>query len=128
MKVFRQIGAEFVDYRGAITHLVDDGHTTIKSILLITSKAGSVRANHYHKTDFHYCYLIKGRMEYIEQPVGADGSTRQSVILETGDMVYTDPMVMHAMRFLEDSAFFAFAKQSRHQTAYEEDTVRVSLV
>ena len=128
MKVFRQIGAEFVDDRGAITHVLDDGQTVIKSILLITSNAGSVRANHYHKTDFHYCYLIKGRMEYIEQPVGSDDSARQSVILEAGDMVYTDPMVMHAMRFLEDSAFFAFARQSRHQDAYEQDTVRVSLV
>src|SRR5262245_20795525 len=105
MKVFRQIAPDFVDGRGEMIHVLDDGETTIKSILLITSKAGSVRANHYHKTDFHYCYLLSGQMEYTEQPVGSDESTRQSVILEAGDMVYTDPMVMHAMRFLKDSAF-----------------------
>lgn len=128
MKVFRNIRPEFVDERGAITRLLDDGKTTITSILLITAKAGSVRANHYHKTDSHYCYMLSGRMEYIEQPVGVEGAPRESVIVEAGDMVYTAPMAAHAMRFLEDSVFLAFSTRSREQELYEEDTVRVKLI
>ena len=40
----------FVDKRGEIIPLVD---ADMKSCVLITSKKGTVRANHYHKTDWH---------------------------------------------------------------------------
>ena len=45
----------FVDKRGSIQPLVD---LIMKSAVMIESKAGSLRANHYHKTDWHYCYVI----------------------------------------------------------------------
>jgi quercetin dioxygenase-like cupin family protein len=128
MKVFRKIRPEFVDERGAITRLLDDERTSIKSILLITAKAGTVRANHYHKTDSHYCYMLSGRMQYFEEPVGIENVSRESVIVESGDMVYTPPMAAHAMRFIEDSVFLAFSTRSREQELYEEDTVRVTLI
>ena len=40
----------FADDRGAIQPLVD---ADMKSCVLITSKKGTVRANHYHNTDWH---------------------------------------------------------------------------
>ncbi len=129
--VYRQLKPEFVDDRGGITKLLDDGKTTIRSVLLITCRKGSIRANHYHRKDSHFSYLLSGRMEYTEQPVDASGKPhgkRETVILEAGDMVYSPPMVIHAMNFLGDSVFLALATESRHQTAYEEDTVRVKLV
>ena len=42
----------FVDSRGSIQPLVD---VTMQSALIISSKKGTVRANHYHKTDWHFC-------------------------------------------------------------------------
>lgn len=111
--------------RGAITKILDNG-TAIKSILLITSRAGSVRANHYHKKDSHYCYILSGKMEYSEKPVaGGDGET---AVLAAGDMVFTEPQMIHAMRFLEDTTFLAMATESRTQADYEADTVRIELV
>lgn len=131
MKLIRGLKPEFVDDRGGITMVLDDGRTIVKSVLLITSRKGSVRANHYHKADSHYSYLLSGRMEYTEQPIGSDGrpnGSKESTVLEAGDMVFSAPMVVHAMRFLEDSVFLALATKSRHQTEYETDTVRVHLV
>ena len=107
--------------------VLDDGSATIKSVLLIRSNKGSVRANHYHKKDSHYCYLVSGAMEYFERPIGAQ-EIPQPTIVEAGDMVYTPPMVEHAMRFTEDTVFFAFATESRHQDDYESDTVRVKFI
>ena len=52
----------FKDSRGYIQPLVD---LPMKTTCLIYSKKGSVRANHYHKTDWHYCYLINGKMKYF---------------------------------------------------------------
>jgi quercetin dioxygenase-like cupin family protein len=126
MKIFKNIQPEFIDVRGAIKKILDDGKTSINSILLIDSKAGAIRGNHYHKKDAHYCYLLSGKMEYSEKP--SDGGTKESVVLETGDMVYSPPMTIHAFRALEDSVFIALATESRSQEKYEEDTVRVNLV
>ena len=66
-------------------------------------------------------------MEYFEEPVGRP-EKRASVVVEAGDMFYTPPMAVHAMRFTEDSVFIAFATESRAQADYEADTVRVKLI
>lgn len=125
MNITKNIAPEFTDVRGAITKILDNG-TAIKSILLITSQAGSVRANHYHKKDSHYSYLLSGTMEYSEKP--AEGGEIETVVLSAGDMVFTRPQMIHAMRFLEDSVFLAMATESRSREDYEADTVRVELI
>ncbi len=127
IKLFKKIMPEFIDDRGAITKILDDGKTIIKSILLITCKKGAIRANHYHQKDSHYCYLISGRMDYLEEPVGQPDK-RQAALVEAGDMIYTPPMAVHAMHFTEESVFIAFATESRAQENYEADTVRVKLI
>ena len=50
--------SSFDDERGSIQPLVD---MDMKSSVLISSNTGSVRANHYHKTDWHYCYVLLWR-------------------------------------------------------------------
>ncbi|MEK9195263.1 MAG: hypothetical protein AAB975_02720 [Patescibacteria group bacterium] len=125
MKLFRQIKPEFIDNRGGITRVLDS-MAPIASILSVTSKQGSIRSNHYHKKDTHYCYLVSGKMEWFEKPV--DGGEMESAILEPGDMIFTPVMTIHAVRFLEDSLFLTFATESRNQADYEADTVRVQLI
>jgi quercetin dioxygenase-like cupin family protein len=127
VEIVRDIKPEFVDERGGISKLLDDGRTIIRSVLLITSKKGSIRANHYHKQDSHYCYFLSGSMRYTEKPLD-EGSEKKSTIVKAGDVIYTPPQVAHVMEFLEDSVFITLATKSRHQDAYEEDTVRVKLV
>ena len=125
MKLFRHISPEFVDDRGEITRILD-AQAPIRSILSITSKKGSIRSNHYHKKDTHYCYLVSGKMEWFEKPV--DGGEVESAVFEPGDMIFTPAMTIHAVRFLEDSVFLTFATEARNQADYEADTVRVTLI
>ena len=127
MKLTVKIKPEFVDDKGSITKLLDDGKTNIKSVLLITSKAGSVRSNHYHKKDAHWIYMISGSMEYYEKPA-RDRSETKKVIVNAGDIIYTPPMAIHATKFLENSVFIALSIKSRNQKAYEADTIRVKLL
>lgn len=126
IKVTRNIQPEFVDQRGGITRILDDGRTIIKSVLIITCNKGAIRANHYHKKDSHYVYMLSGSMEYSEKPV--DGGNIETITVKAGDMVYSAPMMIHAMKFLEESAFLTLATEWRKQEAYEEDLVRVKLV
>jgi hypothetical protein len=42
-------------------------------------------------------------------------------------MVFTPPMVEHAVEFLEDSVFLNITGKPRDQGSYEQDLVRVEL-
>lgn len=114
----------FVDARGTIQPLVEDD---MKSALLITSKKGSIRANHYHITDWHYCYMISGAMEYYHRETGTDDAP-ECIVVREGQTVFTPPMVDHAMRFTEDSVFLTLSRNSRKAQNYEADTKRVNLI
>ena len=116
---------KFSDDRGEIQTLLEG--IPFSSVLRITSCKGAIRANHYHKEDYHYCILESGRMEYYERPVGDTGAPT-CVTIHPGQVFYTRSMVEHAMKFIEDSVFWCFSRNSRAQANYESDTVRVKLI
>jgi len=110
--------------RGIIEKLAEGD---FQSVLRITSKSGAVRSNHYHKQDTHICYLAKGKYEYYTRPADNDAAPIEKKIITAGQIVFTPPMVVHAMHFLEDSELYCFSTQKREQAGYEADTVRVQL-
>lgn len=130
MKLFREIKPVATDERGDIIELLDEGKggEAITAVTLITCRPGAIRANHYHKENSHYCYMLSGSMEYTEQPVDGTEADRETVVVKAGDMVYTPPMVIHAMRFLEESSFLTLSPRSRKDGAYEDDLVRHKLI
>ena len=99
----------------------------MKSAVLINSVKGSIRANHYHKTDWHFCYILKGKMEYYFRNTG---DTKDPKMIEaiSGEMVFTPPMVDHAMKFTEDTSFLTLSKNLRDQKSYEEDVIRIKMI
>lgn len=112
------------DARGAIQKLIG---FPIGSVHVINSKKGTVRANHYHKKDDHYCYLASGRMNYYWRPAGSTAKPKK-VVIKPGQLFYSPPLVEHAMEFTADSVFYVFAKKRRKQAEYEADLVRVTLI
>lgn len=120
-RVLVQLRAPYVDARGEILNLLD---APFGSASVIRSVKGAVRANHYHKTDSHYCWLQSGGLMYYHRPVG-DVSPPRGWKIEPGQMFYTPPMYEHAMHFTEDSVLLVLARNSRESADYESDTVRV---
>ena len=114
----------YVDARGAIQPLVDE---MMKSAVMIESKQGSLRANHYHKTDWHYCYVVAGAIEYYHRPTGSTEDP-ECLIVKAGEMVFTPPMVDHGMKFPEDTTFLTLSRNPRDQQSYEADVVRVNML
>ena len=114
----------FVDLRGSIQPLVD---SIMKSAVMIQSKAGSLRANHYHKTDWHYCYVISGKIEYYYKELNSDKKT-ELIVVEKGNMVFTPPLVEHCMKFPEDTLFLTLSRNPRDQETYELDVIRTNLI
>ena len=114
----------FVDVRGSIQPLVD---SLMKSAVMIESKAGSLRANHYHKTDWHYCYVISGKIEYYYKKLNSNDKP-ELIVVEKGHMIFTPPLVEHCMKFPVDTLFLTLSRNPRDQKTYESDVVRVNLI
>ena len=114
----------FVNHNGVIQNLLLERFT---SAAIITSVAGAVRANHYHKTDWHYSYVLRGAVWYYWRP--ADSRARPEFqVFGPGTMFFTPPLVEHAMFFPEETAFLTFAKNIRDHEHHESDLIRVKLV
>lgn len=112
------------DERGSIQPIVD---WDVKSAQVITSAAGTMRANHYHLKDSHQMYVIKGRFDYYWRPAGSTEPPRR-IEVGPGDLVATSNMVEHGLVFHEDTMFVNFSDQPRDQETYEADIVRVTVV
>ena len=119
--VITPLDQSFKDERGEIIPLVD---LPMRSAVLITSKQGTIRANHYHQTDWHFCYVISGRIAYYHRPHGS-GALPDMAVIKAGQQFFTPPMVDHAMVFLEDTVFLTLGRNSRRQQVYEADVVRI---
>ena len=112
----------FIDARGEIQPLVDE---MMRSAVLIESKAGSIRANHYHKTDWHYCYVLSGEIKYFYRPHG-DNEMAKELIIRENQMFFTPPMIEHAMVFEKATQFLTWSRNSRIQEIYETDVCRIA--
>lgn len=116
-----------VDERGAIQPMLSFPKAVMGSAVMISSKKGTVRANHYHKKDWHYCYVVSGAIDYYEREVGSNDEPTITHIT-AGQLFYTPPMLEHAMLFTEDTVFLTLGGGTRQQEDYEDDLVRVNLV
>lgn len=111
----------FVNAAGSILNVLLERFT---SVALIESHPGAVRANHYHKTDWHYAYVLSGSIVYGWRPVdGANGV--QVRTFEAGQLFFTPPLVAHVMYFPERTTFMTFARNKRDHESHESDVVRV---
>ena len=124
MEVLKHVDPAVVDARGAISNIFEG---RIEHIALITSKKGSVRANHYHKEDHQYIFLVSGAYEShccdVRNP-----EKKQVLKVRPGDIVYTPPLIAHAQKFTEDSVFLALSSRQREQGKYEQDTLAYQVI
>ncbi|RAP31728.1 hypothetical protein DID78_00195 [Candidatus Marinamargulisbacteria bacterium SCGC AG-343-D04] len=121
------LGDQFKDDRGSITSLISLMDPSIGSVVIIESKKGAVRANHYHKKDWHYCYVLSGKIDYYAREVNSNEEPIKTTVC-SNQLFYTPSLLEHAMYFPEDCVFLTFGGGSRTQEDYESDLVRVKLI
>ncbi len=118
------LGDVFEDARGSISIVL---LTQIGSVARIHSVAGAVRANHYHRTDFHYALVEDGQVLYFERAIG-DTIIPEPTIFGPGQMFFTPPLREHAMLFSEATVIYTFSRRKRDHESHESDVVRVDFV
>lgn len=110
-----------VEERGRIIPVADG---EFKAVMVIESKKGAVRANHYHKKDSHVMYILSGKARYVENHDGVVVDDEYG----PGERIYTEPLVPHAMQFLEDTVMIVCARNPRDYETYMADIVPCKLL
>jgi oxalate decarboxylase/phosphoglucose isomerase-like protein (cupin superfamily) len=111
----------FKDARGVIQNIL---LSPITSVAIITSKAGSVRSNHWHRENWHYLFVISGSMEYYERRVGDSEKDQEPIIVKAGEMVFTKPYYVHKTVFNEDTVLLSLGHGIKDHDHHEADLVR----
>jgi quercetin dioxygenase-like cupin family protein len=109
----------FSDSRGKILPIVHD----LANVQIIESKKGAIRANHYHKTDTHICYLISGSLDYYWREHNED--TIHFEKITKGEIFKTGPLIDHEMVFTEDSIMVVVSEHKRDAVSYDQDIVKI---
>lgn len=110
----------FTDSRGLILPIVHD----VANVQMIYSNKGAIRANHYHKTDSHYCYMVKGSVRYLWRNHGE--SKIHEEYFGPGEMFLTGPNIDHEMIFQEESDMVVISEHKRDALTYDEDIVKIA--
>lgn len=109
------------DTRGTILSIFEN---MIKNVSIITSNKNTIRSNHYHKKDWHYMYILEGKMDYFYKH-------KENVYylkLKKGDLIFTPPKEIHSTYFPIKTVMIVGSKNPRDKKTYENDTVRVEFV
>ena len=71
-KLFKNI-VRNEDIRGSIKSIVD---YKISNVSIITSNSNSIRSNHYHIKDFHFMYVLEGKIDYFFKGIDDDNDNK----------------------------------------------------
>lgn len=109
----------FINQAGSIQNLVN---CKIGAVAVINSVKGSSRSNHWHKSSWHFLYILYGRVKYFERNL--DGS--DIIIREygPGEMFFTPPSKVHKTEFLENTIMISLGREAKDTETHEKDIVR----
>ena len=119
-----KLSKPFKDKRGFIQPLCD---FDMKSASMIFSKKNTYRANHYHKTDWHFIYVISGEFTYYYRKSNKNENTKKLKV-KKNQLLFTPPLLDHCMHYTKDTTIFVVSKNPRDQKSYEKDTVRIDFI
>ena len=122
-KFIHKTGKVFKDERGYLLKILDKGFS---SCIEIFSKKGSIRANHYHKKDEHFCYILKGEILFFYRN-RKKGSKLNYKIMKKGDLFFTTYDQDHLSYFLKTTHFLSYSSRKRSKFDYESDLVRLNM-
>ena len=107
---------EFIDKRGKISN--HELTEPINLIGLISSKKGTLRANHYHPQQEQKCLFTKGQIIEVFQDIINPGSPKITQVVNEGELSIIKPNVAHTMVFTKDTTFLNLVRGEREHDNY----------
>lgn len=111
------------DIRGEILSIVD---YNVSNVSIITCNEGIIRSNHYHKKDFHFMYVLEGKIDYFFKSL--ENSIVKHLVVLPGENIFTPNNEIHATFFPIKTKLIVSSGFPRDQETYEQDTVRVNFL
>lgn len=122
-KLIKNLKSDLKDLRGSILSLAN---TNCKNISLIISNKNTIRANHYHKTDWHFIYVLEGQFNYYYKEINS--TKRYKLSIKKGDLLFTPAKLIHATHHTKKTSMIVISKNLRDKKNYEKDLVRVNFI
>ncbi len=97
---------EFGDERGKLTQIVHKGWNQVN---YMTSEAGAIRGNHYHKNNAEFFYIISGKIKLTLQNL--DKSIEEVYDIKAGDVFIINKNINHIFEYLEPTALISMYNQ-----------------
>lgn len=108
----------FTDTRGSITDILQD--VPMEHAMLLVTKTGARRGDHFHKLSTQYLYVLSGRLEMLSRI----GDESKLSLVRVGDLVINEPLEVHSLVALEDSVCLVLVHGLRSGSNYEQDTFK----
>ncbi len=106
----------YTDSRGYITNY--ELPEPVNLIGLITSKKGTVRANHFHPIQEQKCLVTKGSFISVYKDLLSGDDKIVTHVVNENQLIVTKPNVAHAMVFPEDTKFLNLVRGEREHKNY----------
>ena len=107
---------EYIDSRGKISN--HELTEPINMIGLISSKKGTIRANHYHPQQEQKCLFTKGQIIEIFQDILNPNAPKITQVVNEGQLSIIKPNVAHTMVFTKDTTFLNLVRGEREHNNY----------
>lgn len=112
------------DKRGNIISIVN---TKINNVSIIICNKNSIRSNHYHIKDWHYMFVLEGKINYFYKKNQNSNKVFYRVVKKNQN-IFTPPKEIHATHFPVKTTLLVCSKNKRNQKIYEIDTKRVNFI
>jgi dTDP-4-dehydrorhamnose 3,5-epimerase-like enzyme len=89
------------DDRGSIRGIINFG--TWEEMNFITSDAGTVRGNHYHKYTKEAFLILEGEINIMTKNVKTNKKFVDEEVVKQGDFFIIEPFILHTFRIIKDS-------------------------
>jgi len=107
---------EYIDSRGKISNF--ELTEPINMVGLITSKKGTIRANHFHPQQEQKCLFTKGQIIEVFQDLLNPNSPKITQVVNEGQISVIKPNVAHTMIFTKDTTFLNLVRGEREHDNY----------
>ena len=123
-KLFKNI-IRSKDKRGDIISIVDH---EVSNVSIITCNSNSIRSNHYHLKDFHFMYVLEGKIDYFFKDIDNKKDNTSYIEVNVGETIFTPNLEIHCTYFPIKTTLIVSSCYPRDQLTYEKDTVRVDYI
>ncbi len=114
-------GPAYVNEMGSITNIAFGEFTCVS---WIHSMAGSFRSKHWHSTDSHVLYVVKGEMWIKERELDGEYPEEWTRV-GPGESVFTPSLLVHQTYFPKATDIISASKNRRDHRSHEADVNRV---